>query len=168
MQPNPSVPLQATGQDDDGLSALFDGELSDTQSAALIRRLSEDDGLGGRWSEYSVIGEALRGTAYSSDRFRTRLRSALAQEPTLLAPARRPVRSYPALWLSAAATVAAVTWMVLGAAPGDPTAVEFAARPADVNVSPYLAAHQDYAQALTASAEMRFMPVKLAIAETPR
>lgn len=168
MQPNPSVPLQAPGQDDDGLSALFDGELSDTQGAALIPRLSEDGRLGGRWSEYSVIGDALRGTPHPSGRFRARLRTALEQEPTLLAPVRRPVRSHPALWLSAAATVAVVTWMVLGAAPSDPTLAELAARPAGVNVSPYLAAHQDYAQAVTANAEMRFMPVTLVVAETPR
>lgn len=168
MQPNRSVPLQVPVQDEEALSALFDGEVPDPEGQALIQRLGRDEGWRMRWAEYSLIGDVLRGAPAGGGAARSRLRAALEREPTLLAPVRKPIRSHPLLWLSAVATVAAVTWMVLGAAPTHEVSAEIASRPADSHVMTYLAAHQDYAQAVTAKTELRLMPVSLASAEVRR
>ncbi len=156
---------QAQETPDGWLSALLDGEMPDAESDALLRRLARDDDRMARWSEYCLIGDALRGTPCPPERIRQRIHAALAQEPTVLAPVPRRAKAQPVLWLTAAATVAAVTWLVLSAAPdpGDP--VEIAG---DVNVLPYLAAHQDYAQGLTSGAEMRFTRVALTAPEAHR
>lgn len=153
---------------DDWLSALLDGEVRDAESDALLRRLARDDEHVARWSEYCLIGDALRGTPSPPDRLKQRIHDALAQEPTVLAPVPRRPKSEPVLWLAAAATVAAVTWMVLSAAPDQNAPVEIAGNPGNVNVLPYLAAHQDYAQALTSGAEMHFSRVALTAAEANR
>ena len=157
---------------EDWLSALIDGELDEPESAERIRRLARDETLQARWSEYCLIGDALRGLPPGSDRLPARLRTALDQEPTVLAPVTKPMRQQPALWLAAAATVAAVTWLVLQAAPRDELPVQMAAQtaghpslaqPAGVDVSVYLAAHQDYAQALTSTADMQFTQMALSL-----
>jgi len=81
------------------------------------------------------------------------------------APMRRPRDRRPALWL-AAATVAAITWVVWQADPRQDVAVPMAVSPApaqeSLDANAYLAAHQDFAQAVVAAAEMRFTRVSLA------
>lgn len=143
----------------DWLSALLDGEAED--GGEDIGRIARDDALRARWSEYCLIGDAMRGMARPTGQAAARVRAALHDEPTVLAPARRP-RQQPMLWLAVAATVAAVTWMAMRAEPTGVPPMQMAGQPEAVDVVPYLAAHQDYAQALTSSHEMRFTQVALA------
>jgi sigma-E factor negative regulatory protein RseA len=155
--------------DDDRVSALFDGELGDEESRRLVTGV--DDATARRWSEYSLIGDALRGDAIGRSDFGARLHAALAAEPTVLAP--RPLepaanRSY--YWVAAAAAVAAIAWSVVSMAPQDggnlavPVAANSAvpAGQADAGaVQAYLAAHQDYAYAVGGEPEMSFTRVSL-------
>lgn len=168
-------PMKTTDVDD-WLSALIDGELGDEAGPEQIRRLARDDAVKARWSEYCLIGDALRGLPATA-RPPARLYAALAEEPTVLAPPARPMRRQPGLWLAAAATVAAVTWMVFKAAPSGEVSVQMAARsmpqPAaqqvvGVDVADYLAAHQDYAQALTSTTDMHFSRATLTVSEAAR
>ncbi|NWG86743.1 MAG: sigma-E factor negative regulatory protein [Hydrogenophilaceae bacterium] len=171
-------PIQTSQTDaEDWLSALIDGELGDQATPDQIRRVARDAAMQARWSEYCLIGDAMRGLPHTASRVPARVRAALAEEPTLLAPVARPVRKQPALWLAAAAAVAAVTWMVLNAAPTNDLPVQMAAQPvsqpaplqmAGVDVTDYLAAHQDYAQALTSTPEMHFSRATLTVPEAAR
>lgn len=149
----------------DWLSALLDGEIEDDPEG--IGRLARDEAMKARWSEYCLIGDAMRGMASPAGHVPARVRAALSAEPTILAPTNRP-RYRPALWLAAAATVTAVTWMALRAVPAGAPSVDMANQPvpaelAGVDVLPYLVAHQDYAQALTSNPEMHFTQVALAV-----
>ncbi len=162
--------LASDNENMDWLSALLDGEADDDLEG--IGRLARDEALKARWSEYCLIGDALRGLSQPSGRVPERVRVALSDEPTILAPVVKP-RHRPALWLAAAATVAAVTWMTMHAEPtaAPPVRMAMQSGPAEVaalDVVPYLAAHQDYAQALTSSPEMHFSQVALALPEAAR
>lgn len=152
------------------LSALLDGEIDDAEVDRALKRLSQDQTLTRRWSEYCLIGDALRGEALVQPGLDRRLRTALAAEPTLLAPLRRErhSRQYtrPVAWTAAAAAVAAVTWTIWTALPEHTAPAQMAARPEAVmiqasQVMPYLDAHQDFSQGVVAQPEMRFSPVTL-------
>jgi hypothetical protein len=95
--------------------------------------------------------------------------AALEDEPTVLAPMRKTSNRRPALWL-AAATVVAITWGLWNAGPREETFAPLAANQnADLarastesgNAMPYLAAHQDFAQAVVSPSEMSFTKVTL-------
>ena len=43
------------------LSAMFDGELPPAECELLARRLARDEGLRRQWSDYALIGAAVRG-----------------------------------------------------------------------------------------------------------
>ncbi len=147
----------------DWMSALFDGELSDEETKRLIT--GADDATARRWSEYSLIGDALRGNAAGRPDFGARLHAALAAEPTVLAP--KPLapaanRSY--YWMAAAAAVAAIAWSVVSVAPQSgevavPVAANSSVPAAQADAGTYLAAHQDYAYALGGEPEMSFTRV---------
>jgi sigma-E factor negative regulatory protein RseA len=152
------------------LSALLDGEIDDAEGDRALKRLSQDQTLTRRWSEYCLIGDALRGEALVQPGLDRRLRAALAAEPTLLAPVKwgRHGRRYsrPVAWTAAAAAVAAVTWTVWTALPEHGAPVRMAAQPEAVmiqasHVMPYLDAHQDFSQGVVAQPEMRFTQVTL-------
>lgn len=144
----------------ESLSAFLDGELSDQQAGNLIRRLNEDVALRRRHAEYLVIGDVLRGYRHDLPDLTSRVMDALESEPTLMAPMKKSLRTSrrPLLWLAAAAT-AAITWGLWSAAPLPLEPVPLAAAPAEVQT--YLAAHQDYAQAVAAPAESGFTLVSL-------
>lgn len=152
---------------DDWLSALLDGEVED--GAEQIGHAARDDALQARWAEYCLIGDALRGMARPAARLPERVRVALAAEPTVLAPKPGSHKQPAVVWLAMAATLAAVSWLTLRVEPGADAPVRMAAtQPADVNaagvdVLPYLAAHQDYAQALTSNPEMHFSQAALVL-----
>lgn len=153
----------APAADQDWLSALLDGELDDDAARAALARLKGDGEAGGRWAEYSLIGDALRGDQGDSARFRARFQAALAAEPTVLAPAKPRLTPASALWVAAAAAVAAITWTVLESGPESQPGLPMAQAPlATAEVDPYLAAHQDFAHAVVATPEMRLTPVTLA------
>ena len=157
---------------DDWVSALFDGELDAEASKQAVARLGKDARAVRSWAEYSLIGDAMRGCASGrgSD-LDARIRAALAEEPTLLAPMPARPETHRPYYLAAAAAVAAIAWGVLSLSPrGDEPALPVALDnvPAGVapasndEAQPYLAAHQDYAYAVAGDAEMRFTQVSLA------
>lgn len=162
------APVPADHRDEQAArwSALLDGELDDLEAAQLLASPAADEDGHARLREYMAVGDALRGL-YPLGReegFTDRVMAALENEPTVLAPMRRaPDRRRPALWLAAAA-VGAITWGLWGSLPDTGTAVPMAATtpPAGLDVQPYLAAHQDFAQAVIVPAEMNFTQVSLA------
>lgn len=152
------------------LSALLDGEIDDAEGDRALKRLGQDQTLVRRWSEYCLIGDALRGDAVAQPGLEQRLHAALAAEPTVLAPMQgaRRKRQYtrPVAWTAAAAAVAAVTWTIWTALPQHTGPAQMAAQPEAVmiqasHVMPYLDAHQDFAQGVVAQPEMRFSQVTL-------
>ena len=97
------------------------------------------------WTCYHVIGDTLRGThgAVAARRVRA-FRSALAAEPTVLAPQRAQRARRPATWAwAAAATLAAVTvvgWTAFSLIERPPTAVAKAREAAAVRAAQAAAA----------------------------
>jgi sigma-E factor negative regulatory protein RseA len=163
-------PVQARDADALAVSALVDGELDDALARQLLRRLASGGPERGRFREYGLIGDTLRGLDHDMPGLTNRVMTALENEPTLLAPMRKPHRQRPALWLAAAA-VAAITWGLWSAGPRLESPASLAANQnaspdmaanAPGNVMPYLAAHQDFAQAVVSPPEMRFTRVTLA------
>lgn len=95
------------------LSAFLDGELPETESALLVKRLERDDELRGALSRYSLIGAVLRndGDTPAARQVAARVSAAIAREPARSAAiARLPRRD--ALMRSAAglAVAAAVAF----------------------------------------------------------
>lgn len=149
------------------LSALMDGELEDEEARRALGLIGRNDALASRWSEYCLIGDAMRGCAEECPELGNRIRAAIEREPTVLAPMRRPRPQRPAVWLAAAATLAAVTWTLWGMLPEQEPArmADAQAVPMDRQVMSYVAAHQDYAQAVISTPEMHLTPVVLASME---
>lgn len=156
--------MNKTHEADDSLSALLDGELSDQSAQLALRQLANDPTRQARFAEYCAIGDLLRGHHNDIPDLTQKIMTALEDEPTLLAPLRKTPQRRPLLWL-AAATCAAITWGLWSAVPRQENAVPLASLqvpahpPADV--MPYLAAHQDYAQAVLTVPEMHFSRVSL-------
>lgn len=156
--------MNKTHETDDSLSALLDGELSDQSAQLALRQLANDPTRQARFAEYCAIGDLLRGHHNDLPDLTRKVMAALEDEPTLLAPLRKTPQRRPLLWL-AAATCAAITWGLWSAVPRQENAVPLASLqvpahpPADV--LPYLAAHQDYAQAVLTVPEMHFSRVSL-------
>jgi sigma-E factor negative regulatory protein RseA len=100
------------------LSALIDGELQSNDCQAHLGRLRTDADLRRAWDAYHLIGDALRGhvSADLTDRVVARLQV----EPTVLAPRQKTLAARRLAWyaMSAAASVAAVTLVVLTASSG--------------------------------------------------
>lgn len=156
--------MNKTHEADDSLSALLDGELSDQSAQLVLRQLAHDPTRQARFAEYCAIGDFLRGHHDHLPGLTEKIMVALEKEPTVLAPVKKSPQRRPLLWL-AAATCAAITWGLWSAAPRQENAVPLASLqvpahpPADV--MPYLAAHQDYAQAVLTAPEMHFTRVSL-------
>ncbi len=154
------------------LSALLDGELDDAAARAVLREVAANSAHRERLRDYCAIGDALRGYGHDSARLRRRVMAALEREPTLLAPMPKTATRKPALWLAAAA-VTAITWGLWSLAPREEAPARMAAHEesrlaqaaAADGVASYLAAHQDFAQAVVAPSEMRFTRVTLAGAD---
>lgn len=150
--------------EDENLSALLDGELTDEQARSVLGRLANDPALQRRFSTYCAIGDLMRGHHDSLLDLTARVMTALEAEPTVLAPMRKKSQQRPLLWL-AAATCAAITWGLWNALPQQGSPVPMAALQtpmrAPVDVQPYLAAHQDYAQAVLTPPEMQFTRLSL-------
>lgn len=178
-----SSKLESRADGDDGwLSALLDGELGEDASRKALLRLDQDAQARRVWAEYSLIGDVLRGQGVTQPGLSQRLAEALEAELTVLAPMRRPRSHQPVMWVAAAASVAAVSWLIWSAAPRQELAPQDAGQqvavqtvPPEVEpvsaseenalVMPYLAAHQDYAQALVSPTEMHFTKVNLSAPE---
>ena len=100
------------------LSALIDGELQRSDCQAHLGRLRTDTELRRAWDAYHLIGDALRG--HVSADFTDRVVARLHEEPTVPAPPRKMTATRRLAWyaMSAAASVAAVTLVVLTASSG--------------------------------------------------
>ncbi len=104
------------GRDDVTLSALIDGELAPAESRRALERLAEDAQLQARWARYHVVRAACEGAAQTKLRpdFNERLRTALDQEPTVVAPPARRRRPSGNVGRSALAFAASVTLVTAG------------------------------------------------------
>jgi sigma-E factor negative regulatory protein RseA len=142
----------------DRISALMDGELDDSSAATAIEALQSDGEACDTWRTYHLISDALGKSHMLSEGFSERVAAALAKEPTVLAPRRRPAGE-PRRWVALAAGVAAVSlvgW--LGFAPQQtavapvaqapkttsPQEVKPAVVPLPSGTNDYLLAHQGF------------------------
>jgi len=151
-------------QGEDPLSILLDGELPEEQARLALGRLGGSADMQARFRDYCAVGDALRGLhgGPTAPGLTARVMARLEQEPTILAPMRRARGRRTTLWLAAAA-ITAITWGLWSNLPDHGPALPLAANEAPpVDVQPYLAAHQDFAQAVIAPAEMNFTQVSLA------
>jgi sigma-E factor negative regulatory protein RseA len=140
------------------LSSLIDGELDAHETAAVLDALCRDAELQRRWSDLQLVGDALRSTEVAAchvDGFCSRVRNALADEPTVLAPraARRTLRRYAIPGFAVAASVAAIAFIAvpLLRAPGIEVTAHKQA-PASVAASVVATADQQQAQAASKAA----------------
>ncbi|OGA23825.1 MAG: hypothetical protein A3I01_02170 [Betaproteobacteria bacterium RIFCSPLOWO2_02_FULL_65_24] len=141
------------------ISELLDGELNDEEARRRIAALKADGELRQTWDTYHLIGDAIRG--HLALDVSAKVAARLADEPTVVAPARRaPERQRLRNWsLPAAAAVAAVAvvaWIAQGMLAPPPQLAQkpqapMAAQPASVasavpasGVANYLLAHQRY------------------------
>lgn len=98
------------------ISALMDGELEQHELAETLQSLRRSEDLRKEWHDGHLIGAALRGERGLDLAVTARVMSALAAEPTVMAPATRraPAWQRPLLALAAsAAGVAVVAWLAL-------------------------------------------------------
>ena len=148
------------------ISALVDGELELHEAAGPLDALSVEGEARDTWRSYHLIGDAMRDTRMLSAGFAARVAAKLAQEPTVMAPARVAPAPQRPRWqlLSAAASLAAVAlvgWVAFGPQESGPQVAQTppqnlaASEPAQVaapaaQVQPpdtandYLYAHQGY------------------------
>ena len=136
------------------ISRLMDGELDDERVESVCGQLRQPEVMS-TWLCYHVIGDTLRGTQRCSPGFSRRFEERLANEPTVLAPRKRPDATASFAW-AAAATVAAVGvvgWVALNTLDMQPAVMAKAREAGSVRsalVGPqtipadYLIAHQEY------------------------
>jgi len=73
------------------ISALVDGELERQEADAAFDALGAEGAARDTWRAYHLISDAMRDTRVLSDGFAARVAARLAEEPTVLAPRRRPI-----------------------------------------------------------------------------
>jgi sigma-E factor negative regulatory protein RseA len=164
------------------LSALIDGELQGDGLHAHLGRLRTDPELQKAWDTYHLIGDALRGQV--SPAIADRVVARLREEPTVLAPRPQRIPSRRAGWyaMAAAASVAAVAFVVWTASPGwrvdsqlaggpaaatgaNPASVTLVSSVPPTEVENYLLAHQPYSHA---SAMQGLAPYARSVADEHR
>jgi sigma-E factor negative regulatory protein RseA len=127
----------------DRISALMDGELDDKAAGLAIDALAGEGEARDTWRTYHLISDALGKSRMLSDGFSERVAAALAKEPTVLAPKRRPAAE-PRRWVALAAGVAAVSlvgW--LGFAPQQTAVSPVAQAPLQSTQAPKVPAIQE-------------------------
>jgi negative regulator of sigma E activity len=101
------------------VSAFLDGELPDTETELLLKRLTRDGELRESFGRYALIGEALRGAGSQilTRGFASRVNLAIDGEPAQAAPQAHPARTSrwwrPLAGVTVAAGVAAVAIVAL-------------------------------------------------------
>ncbi|WP_127477186.1 sigma-E factor negative regulatory protein [Sulfurivermis fontis] len=115
-------------QTNEQISALVDDELHGPALRQALERLRRDADLQGRWSRYHLISDTLHANLASARaaHLHQRVRAALEQEPTLLAPRRKPRLSSLAKQVAGvaiAASVAAVAILAVRQNAVEPTGV---------------------------------------------
>jgi sigma-E factor negative regulatory protein RseA len=158
------------------LSALMDGELDEHEFAQLLADIDKDEACATQWHHYHLISDAMKGQTMMSADFMDRFSARLEAEPVVITPRalrrRVPLASPRWVALSMAASVvlvSATAWYVGREVPaaGMPTELQLAAnqpRAADVEVNPYLLAHQ----AMSGNPGFSHKPVILTGAEAER
>lgn len=137
------------------ISEFMDGEVDEVQAKRLIASLQRPEAQH-VWHAYHLIGDELRGASSASGDFMERFSTRLAGEPTILAPARHVRPRGRTFALSAAASVAAVgfvVWAVMQTGSENTGPVMLAANApqpelSTTSVSPYLLAHQEYSHSM--------------------
>ncbi len=106
------------------ISALLDDEIAAEDAAQLITAIASNQQAADAWSQYNLIGDAMRGNIVLSHQFKQRLMQKIDKEATVLAPNAALVSQIaeikhrskvPVVWSIAAsfAAVMVVGWMVL-------------------------------------------------------
>lgn len=97
------------------VSALMDGALEDRSQSSVLDSLCRDVELRRAWSEYHLIGDALRRSSQLPPDVTARVMARLADEPTVLAPRaprrRGPVLRYALPLAASVMGVGAVAWV---------------------------------------------------------
>ena len=95
------------------ISELMDGELERRAAAGPLDALKGEGEARDTWRKYHFIGDVMRDTRMLSSGFAARVAAKLAEEPTVMAPARLLWRTERPRWqlLSAAASLAAVAFV---------------------------------------------------------
>ena len=139
------------------LSALMDGELDEVETASAFARLRTSEDYRQHWSDYHLIGDALRGGSALEVDLTARVMETLLDEPVVLAPVRRAAQQQTNFQrtLAVAASVAGITLVTALAWSGRPGAVaqvakipveaQVPAQLAGANLQAYLVAHQTHA-----------------------
>jgi len=137
---------------------MMDGEWADEDIDRLIAAIDEDESCESCWREFHLISDALNRRPIMSDDFMARFHEQFAAEPTVIAPRalrHRRLQVVGKRWvaISMAASVVLVgatafyvnrSAAVTAPSVGAQIAVNQAPmRPAEVDVNPYLVAHQD-------------------------
>ena len=145
------------------LSAYVDGELPDSESELLLRRISQDAALRAEVAEFIEIGRAIRGEASvpGVSRLRERVAAALGEEGEVVAESDTPTaspgyrKSFVGIAVAASvALVALIGLQQLGgsedAAPVPDTAIaadEYVVPPEDPELQRYLRMHGETSSA---------------------
>lgn len=135
------------------LSTMVDAEASEAEIAACLATLKHDGDVQQRWSEYFLIGEAMRGIEPVHSDFAGRFAARLADEPTVLAPRRR-TNWVPRVVVASFATLA-VAGLISFSGLFQPSPVQVATLPLmqqeftntlseESRLAPYLVAHQEF------------------------
>lgn len=144
------------------ISALMDDEIAIEDAAHLIGAMQSSRQAAEAWSQYHLIGDAMRSEIVFSADFKQNLMHKLDLEPTVLAPKSAQVASnkvnefkdkLPVKWTIAAsfAAVMLVGWMALqqqiesGVAPGATVEMANAESTEQTIPTEYLTAHQSSA-----------------------
>jgi sigma-E factor negative regulatory protein RseA len=166
----------------ENISRLMDGEVDDAEFERCVAELRSGEAME-TWMCYHVIGDSLRGAHGISAHFSARFRTALAAEPTVLAPQRERIRaSQPATFAWAvAASIAAATvvgWTAFSMVDVPPNAIAKAReastmRAAQVKpqadvASEYLLAHQEFSPAMVIQSGAPYLRAATATAIEPQ
>ena len=96
------------------LSALFDGDVDEDTARTLFSRLKGDASFRAQWDAYCLLGDVIRsGLQPDTEGFVSRVMNRLEDEPTVLAPHRKPDAARQSSWRDHLVAIAASVMGVL-------------------------------------------------------